>query len=329
MKASYIALHQSGELQARITNARELLSPCQLCPRRCGVDRKTLQHRVVSDGRAIRGKRGVCGTGDRAMVASYGPHFGEESPLVGTGGSGTIFFSHCNLLCVFCQNYQISHCPDQEEGVEFSPEQLAQVMVDLQEQGCHNINFVTPSHVVPQILEALPFAVEEGLCLPLVYNTSGYDSVQTLELLEGIVDIYMPDFKFWDPDSAKRYMHAQDYPEIARAALKEMYRQVGDLVIDSAGIAVKGLLIRHLVMPGCLEESEQIFNFIATEISPDSYINIMDQYHPCGKAYQFENLNRTLTREEYETALSMAEKAGLTRLDQRDLSFFLKKLGIV
>jgi putative pyruvate formate lyase activating enzyme len=316
MKASYLNLYEQGELQERIRRARDLLAPCRLCPRRCGVNR--LQ----------TGELGICRTGERGMVASFGPHFGEESPLVGTGGSGTIFFSHCNLLCVFCQNYEISHCPDQEEGVEASPEQLAQVMIDLQEQGCHNINFVTPSHVVPQILEALPHAIESGLWVPLVYNSSGYDSVQTLKLLDGIVDIYMPDFKFWEPDSAKRYMHAPDYPEIARAALKEMHRQVGDLVIDSDGLTSKGLLVRHLVMPSCLEESEQIFHFIARELSPATYVNVMDQYHPCGKAHHFENLNRSLTRAEYETALSMAEKAGLSRLDKKDFSFFLKKLGI-
>ncbi len=325
MKPSYLDLYQRGELQTRIKKAEALLSPCHLCPRECGVDRSN--GGVGEDG-VIQGRAGVCRTGDRAMMASYGPHFGEEAPLVGSGGSGTIFFSHCNLLCVFCQNYQISHCPDREEGVEASPEQLAQVMVDLQQQGCHNINFVTPSHVVPQILAALPHAIEGGLCVPLVYNSSGYDSVPTLKLLDGIVDIYMPDFKFWDPDNAKRYMHAPDYPGIARAALKEMHRQVGDLMIGSDGLACRGLLVRHLVMPGCLEESEQIFQFISRELSPATYVNVMDQYRPCGRAHHFENLNRALSGEEFDTALAMAEKAGLSRLDQKDLFLLFKKLGI-
>ena len=324
MKPSYIDLHQRGELQIRIEKAAELLSPCRLCPRHCGVERTKVGW---SGEGAIESRTGVCGTGDKSMVASYGPHFGEEAPLVGMGGSGTIFFSHCNLLCVFCQNYEISHCPDREEGVEASPEQLARVMVDLQEQGCHNINFVTPSHVVPQILEALPHAIESGLCVPLVYNCSGYDSVPTLRLLDGIVDIYMPDFKFWDPGNARLYAHAPDYPEVARAALKEMHRQVGDLAMGGDGLACRGLLVRHLVMPGCLEESEQIFQFISREISPATYVNVMDQYRPCGKAHHFENLNRSLTGEEFEAALGMAEKASLSRLDQRDLFLLFKKLG--
>lgn len=257
-------------------------------------------------------------------MASFGSHFGEESPLVGKGGSGTIFFSHCNLLCIFCQNYEISHCPDQEEGVATGPEQLARIMVNLQEQGCHNINLVTPSHVLPQILEALPFAIEKGLHLPLVYNTSGYDSVESLQLLEDIVDIYMPDFKFWNPEHAKRYAHAYDYPEVARLALKEMYQQVGDLVMDRNGLASRGVLIRHLIMPGCLDETEDILKFIAREISLDSYVNIMDQYRPCGKANEVEALNRTVSSEEYQRAMQMAKEAGLKRLDQKDFSFLLK-----
>ena len=312
MKASYLNLYEQGELQKRIRRARELLAPCRLCPRHCGVNR--LQ----------TGKLGICGTGERAIVASFGSHFGEESPLVGKGGSGTIFFSHCNLLCIFCQNYEISHCPDQEEGVATGPEQLARIMVNLQEQGCHNINLVTPSHVLPQILEALPFAIEKGLHLPLVYNTSGYDSVESLQLLEDIVDIYMPDFKFWNPEHAKRYAHAYDYPEVARLALKEMYQQVGDLVMDRNGLASRGVLIRHLIMPGCLDETEDILKFIAREISLDSYVNIMDQYRPCGKANEVEALNRTVSSEEYQRAMQMAKEAGLKRLDQKDFSFLLK-----
>ena len=317
MKASYLNLYEQGELQERIRRAREFLAPCRLCPRRCGVNR--LQN----------GKLGICRSGEKAMVASFGPHFGEESPLVGKSGSGTIFFSHCNLLCLFCQNYEISHCPDQEEGVEVGPEQLARIMVELQEQGCHNINLVTPSHVLPQILEALPFAIGKGLHLPLVYNSSGYDRVESLQLLENIVDIYMPDFKFWNPEHARQYAHAHDYPEVARLALKEMHRQVGDLVMDRNGLARRGVLIRHLIMPGCLDETEEIIKFIAREISLNSYVNIMDQYRPCGKAHEVESLNRTVTNEEYLRAMQMAKQAGLKRLDQKDFSFLLKKLGIV
>jgi putative pyruvate formate lyase activating enzyme len=263
------------------------------------------------------------------MVASYGPHFGEEAPLVGTGGSGTIFFSHCNLLCIFCQNYEISHCPDQEEGVATDREQLAWIMVELQEQGCHNINVVTPSHVIPQILQALPFAIGKGLHLPLVYNSSGYDSVESLQLLKGIVDIYIPDFKFWNPEHAKQYTHAHDYPEVARLAVKEMHQQVGDLVMDKRGLAQRGLLIRHLIMPGCLDETEEILKFIAREISVTSYVNIMDQYRPYGKANEIEALNRTVSNEEYQCARQIAKKAGLHRLDQKDILSLFKKLGIV
>lgn len=317
MKASYLKLHEQGELQKRIRHARELLTPCRLCPRQCGVNR------LNGD------ETGICGTGARAMVASFAPHFGEESPLVGTGGSGTIFFSHCNLLCIFCQNYEISHCHDHGKGRENDPQQLAGIMIKLQEQGCHNINFVTPSHVIPQIIGALPFAIEKGLYLPLVYNSSGYDSLESLELLKDIIDIYMPDFKFWNPEHAKQYAHAHDYPKVARLALKEMYEQVGDLVIDNHGLARRGLLIRHLIMPGCLDETEEILKFIAREISLDSYVNIMDQYHPCGKAHEVEVLNRTVSSEEYQRAMQMAKHAGLTRLEKKDFSFLLKKLGII
>jgi putative pyruvate formate lyase activating enzyme len=228
-RSGYLILHEKGELERRIAEAQKRLSPCEVCPRHCKVDR-------------LSGEKGVCQTGARAVVSSYSPHFGEESPLVGSGGSGTIFFTHCNLLCLFCQNYDISHLG---QGVEADAGQLASMMVSLQRQGCHNINFVTPSHVVPQILSALPKAIEKGLTVPLVYNSSGYDSHETLELLEGIVDIYMPDFKFWNRDSAKRYAKAPDYPEVTRKAVLEMHRQVGDLVMDKEGVAVKGLLVRH------------------------------------------------------------------------------------
>lgn len=310
--ASYIALHESGELRQRAAKARDLLGDCQLCPRRCLVNR-------------LQNEKGVCRTGARAMVASYSPHFGEESPLVGTGGSGTVFFSHCNLRCVFCQNFEISH---QGEGVEVDDGQLAAIMVSLQKQGCHNINFVTPSHIVPQILAALPLAVEKGLRLPLVYNTSGYDSVETLRLLDGVIDIYMPDFKFWSQESAKRYAKAADYPERAREAILEMHDQVGELVIDGQGIAVRGLLVRHLVMPGGLAETERIMNWLAGEVSPDTYVNVMDQYRPCGQAFKYPPLDRPLSHAEYTEAVRLARAAGLTRLDDRNIDRLLSLLGL-
>ncbi len=311
-QSGYLALYREGNLDERIAEAQQRLSPCRVCPRHCKVDR-------LSD------EKGICQTGVKAVVSSYAPHFGEESPLVGSGGSGTIFFTHCNLLCIFCQNYEISHLG---QGIETDPGQLAAMMVSLQRQGCHNINFVTPSHVVPQILVALPKAIEKGLTVPLVYNSSGYDSLETLKLLEGIVDIYMPDFKFWDKDLAKRYAKAPDYPEVAQKAILEMYRQVGDLVMDDEGVAVKGLLVRHLVMPGSLEETRGILRFLAREVSVDTYVNVMDQYRPCGEACHCPPIDRTLTGDEYQQALKLARDAGLQRLDEKDWLWILRKLGI-
>jgi putative pyruvate formate lyase activating enzyme len=281
-----------------------------VCPRNCKVDR-------------LSGEKGICQTGAKAVVSSYAPHFGEESPLVGSGGSGTIFFTHCNLLCLFCQNYEISHLG---EGVETDAGQLTSMMVSLQRLGCHNINFVTPSHVVPQILAALPKAIEKGLTVPLVYNSGGYDSPETLKLLEGIVDIYMPDFKFWHRESAKRYAKAPDYPEVAQNAILEMHRQVGDLVVDDEGLAVKGLLVRHLVMPESLDETGEILRFLAREVSVDTYVNVMDQYRPCGRAYQCPPIDRRLTSDEYHEALGLAREAGLKRLDEKDWLRIVKKL---
>jgi putative pyruvate formate lyase activating enzyme len=270
-------------------------------------------------------EKGICRTGLRAAVSSYAPHFGEESPLVGTGGSGTIFLTHCNLLCVFCQNYEISHLG---QGIETDEGQLASMMVSLQRQGCHNINFVTPSHVVPQLLAALPKAIDKGLTLPLVYNSSGYDALETLKLLEGVVDIYMPDFKFWSRESGKLYAKAPDYAEVARTAIVEMHRQVGDLVMDEEGVAVKGLLVRHLVMPGGLEETRGIVRFLAREISVDTYINVMDQYRPCGKASKYPPIDRRLSNDEYLEAIKLARDEGLHRLDEKDWPRILRKLGI-
>jgi putative pyruvate formate lyase activating enzyme len=243
--------------------------------------------------------------------------------LVGSGGSGTIFLTHCNLLCVFCQNYEISHLG---QGVETDAGQLSSMMVSLQRQGCHNINFVTPSHVVPQIIAALPKAIEKGLSVPLVYNSSGYDSIEMLQLLEGIFDIYMPDFKFWTIESGKRYAKAPDYPEVAKKAILEMHRQAGDLLMDEEGVAVRGLLVRHLVMPGGLDETGEILRFLSQEVSANTYVNVMDQYRPCGKAHQYAPIDRRLTNDEFQEALELAAEAGLRRLDEKDWQGIFRRL---
>ncbi len=297
---SYIELHESGGLRERAEYAKGILASCTLCPRNCGVNR-------------ISGETGVCKTGDKARVSSFNPHFGEEPPLVGRGGSGTIFFTHCNLLCLFCQNFDISH---EGEGETLSDETLAAMMLRLQKMGCHNINFVTPTHVVPQILSALEIAVEKGLSVPLVYNSGGYDSVETLKLLDGAIDIYMPDFKFMNRELAKSVCNAEDYSDIACAALKEMHRQVGDLVIDETGIARKGLLVRHLVLPRGLADTEAVMTFLAEEISRDTYVNIMPQYRPCGRAREIDGLSEYPSKNDFEQASDAASRAGLHRLDK-------------
>jgi len=299
---AYLALHRAGGLKARAARAREHLSDCDLCARYCHCDR-------------LKGIAGaVCRTGERARVHGFAPHFGEEDPLRGTRGSGTIFFSWCNLRCDFCQNWTISQRGD---GVEVTPCELAAQMLELQAQGCHNINLVSPSHVVAQVLAALEIATGGGLELPIVWNTGGYDSPEALALLDGVVDIYMPDMKYADPETARCYSHVPDYPEVNRAAVKEMHRQVGDLVLDGNGIAVRGLLVRHLVMPGGLAGTEKVLEFLAREISPKTWLNLMDQYHPAYKADEIEPLARRLTREEWHEALDLAERNGLTRLDGR------------
>lgn len=299
---SYIKARQTGKLADSTAKAFRIIENCRLCPRECEVNR-------------LKDEMGICLTGRFALVSGCNPHFGEEAPLVGTNGSGTIFLANCNLLCVFCQNWETSHLGD---GRAANPETLAAMMLYLQNQGCHNINFVTPTHVVPQILEALPHAIEGGLNVPLVYNTSGYDSVETLKLLEGIFDIYMPDFKFWNTWPARKYLKAPDYPEKAREAILEMHRQVGDLSMDENGIALRGVLLRHLVMPGDTAGSREIMRFLAKEISPNTYVNIMDQYHPCGNAHKYPPLDRCITSEEYEEALISAQEEGITRLDKRE-----------
>ena len=286
------------EIDKRIARADNILTSCRLCPRSCGINRK-------------EGEYGFCRTGDKPVVSSWGPHFGEERPLVGRGGSGTIFFTNCNLGCLFCQNYSISHLG---EGTEASFERLSSIMTDLQSRGCHNINLVTPTHQVPMILKALRMAIEGGLCIPIVYNSGGYESVETLTILEGIVDIYMPDFKYSDPEMARRYSAAPDYPQVVKEAIREMHRQVGDLVINREGIAEHGLLIRHLVMPEGIAGTEGVVRFIAEEISPNTYTNIMDQYHPCYKALDHPPLNRRITSEEYRAAIEAAIRAGLRRI---------------
>lgn len=312
MESAYLAASRTDLLDRRIDESRQLLEKCVLCPRRCKVDRLAQQV-------------GLCRTGAYAEIASFGPHFGEEAVLVGKNGSGTIFFCGCSLLCVFCQNYDISQ-PEESACLAVNDRQLAQVMVELQERGCHNINLVTPSHVVPQILAALPVAIEHGLTVPLVYNSSGYDSITSLQLLDGIVDIYMPDFKFWCADSAKRYAKAADYPETARQALREMQRQVGDLQINGHGIAERGLLVRHLLMPGGFAETDAILRFLAEEISVNCYVNIMDQYRPAGKADDFVELDATITAKEYRQAVQRAKEYGLTRLDHRNFTQFFRHL---
>lgn len=309
MKPGYLSLHHSGELSVRASQAVAMLAECRCCPRKCGVNR-------------LEDERGFCGIGRNAVIASFNPHFGEESPLVGHHGSGTIFFAGCNLKCVFCQNYDISHDPD--AGLSAEPEELAGVMVELQNQGCHNINVVTPSHVVPQILEALPIAVKHGLKVPLVYNSSGYDSLETIKLLDGVVDIYMPDVKIWAPEHALRYLRAKDYPSRARAAVKEMHRQVGPLRLED-GIAVAGLLVRHLVMPENIAGTAQWMRFLAS-LSQDTYVNIMNQYRPCGEAQEHPSISREVTAEEYRQAINVAKKATISRLDNKTDRFLEKKI---
>lgn len=252
-----------------------------------------------------------CCTGAKPVVSSYGPHFGEESPVVGTHGSGTIFFTNCNLKCIYCQNFDISQGGI---GSETSPERLAEMMLDLRKRGCHNINLVSPSHVAAQFVESLLLAAEQGLSIPIVYNTGGYDSVETLRFLDGIVDIYMPDIKYSESSYGARYSGASNYFEIAREAVKEMHRQVGDLTLDDSGVAQRGLLVRHLVLPNDLAGTAEIVSFIAQEISKDTYLNIMDQYRPCHKASRFPELNRRITSTEYRAAVLAAKSAGLWRI---------------
>lgn len=294
---SYLALNETGELLRRSEAGLLMLSSCTLCPRRCSVDRAA-------------GETGECRIGRHAVVSSYGPHFGEEPPLVGRHGSGTIFFSGCNLHCEYCQNCDISQTA---LGETADPERLAALMLAVQDYGCHNLNLVSPTHVAAQVLEALPIAVRCGLRLPIVYNTGGYDSTDVLRLLDGIVDIYMPDAKYGSNRMGEEYSHVRDYWDINRAALREMHAQVGVLEMDGHGIARRGVLIRHLVLPGGIAGSGEVLRFIAEEISPDSYVNIMDQYRPCHRARLHPGLDRRLTYGEFGAVLDLARSLGLHR----------------
>ncbi|AEA34169.1 radical SAM protein [Hippea maritima] len=306
----YIKTYEEGKFDEKIEHAYDILKNCRLCPRLCKVNR-------------LKGKKGICNTAEPPAIADYFPHFGEEDVLVGKNGSGTIFISCCNLLCIYCQNASTSHLC---EGNTTTIENFAQMMISLQNKGCHNINIVTPTHIVPQLLMALKIAIEKGLHIPLIYNTSGYELANTLSILDGIVDIYMPDFKYWDSQTAEAYSSAKDYPEITRNAIKIMHKQVGDLIIEN-GIAKRGLLIRHLILPNRLAGTKNIVNFIAKEISPNTYTNIMAQYKPFGLAYRFDEIARPITEEEYLEALLWAKEAGLKRLDKTCYEF-LKKRGI-
>jgi len=294
---SYIPLYQSGEFSKRVESLKEFLRECRLCPRKCRVDR-------------LNGEIGYCKAGADLTVSSAFPHFGEEAPLVGHHGSGTIFLTHCNLRCVFCQNYDISH---QGAGDHVTPSDMARAILKLQKLGCHNINFVTPTHYVPQIVASLAEAIPMGLRIPIVYNCSGYESIEVIRLLDGIVDIYMPDAKLMDDKYSLKLCNAPDYPSVLEEVLKEMHRQVGDLTVNSKGIAERGLLIRHLVMPEGVASSREVFEFIANELSLDSYVNIMDQYHPEYRAHEYPEIGRRISHKEYLEAVQLAKGLGLYR----------------
>lgn len=298
--AVYRELYRRGKLRERIETALSLLESCSVCPRSCGANR-------------LAGDMGKCRTSRQAVVSSYGAHFGEETPLVGRYGSGTVFFANCNLECLFCQNYSISQLG---QGRKVSSEELADIMLSLQAQGCHNINLVSPTHVVPQILEALEIATKSGLSLPLVYNSGGYDSIETLKILDGIVDIYMPDMKYDDEETARELSGIRNYPEVNKAAVKEMHRQTGDLEINKEGVAQRGLLVRHLVLPQGLAGTRGIVRFLSEHVSANTYVNVMAQYRPCYEALQLPGLERRISSAEFHEALSFAREAGLSRLDR-------------
>jgi putative pyruvate formate lyase activating enzyme len=294
---TYRELYERGELERRVERGYQILKECELCPRECRINRE-------------KGERGFCEAGIELTVSSFHAHFGEEPPISGYRGSGTIFLTYCNLRCVFCQNYPISHLGN---GNQVSSRVFSQMMLNLQKKGCHNINLVTPTDFVPQILAGLLLAIQKGLNIPLVYNCSGYEKVETLKLLEGIIDIYMPDIKYGGREEGKKYSSAPDYFQVVRKAIREMHRQVGNLSLDEEGIAKRGLLVRHLVLPNKLARTKRVFSFLAKEISPATYISIMSQYFPAYRAEGFEELNRRITDEEYEEALDIARELGLKR----------------
>ena len=297
---SYLALEKKGELSKRVKDLFSVYESCHLCPRDCQVNR-------------IQGQTGKCQATSRVKVSSAQAHFGEERPLVGQKGSGTIFFANCNLRCVFCQNYQISI---EGEGIEISDQRLAQTMIKIQNVGCHNVNLVTPTHYIPNIVSAVQKAIPLGLRIPLVYNTSSYENPDILKLLDGIVDIYLPDCKYMDSDNAAKYSaESYNYPHYAKLALKEMHRQVGDLEVNSRGIAVRGIIMRHLIMPNRIAGSEKFLKFVAENLSKNTYLNLMRQYRPEYKAFDYPEIARRITRKEYEEVLNWAKKYGLNRLD--------------
>jgi putative pyruvate formate lyase activating enzyme len=301
---AYLKTYEAGRLREKVEEALSLLASCTICPRNCHVDR-------------LEDRQGMCRVGRYARVSSFFPHFGEEDVLRGWKGSGTIFFSWCNLRCVFCQNFETSQIG---AGEEVTPQELARMMIRLQEMGCHNINFVTPEHVVPQILEALPYAIDMGLLLPLVYNTSAYDNLDSIWLMDGVVDIYMPDFKLWDSENCRQYVLARDYAAAARAVVKAMHQQVGELQVDQQGLALRGVLVRHLVMPGVLDDAQHIMHYLATALSGDTYVNIMDQYYPAWRVTRdakYAEIGRRIWPEELQRAFHDARAAGLWRFDTR------------
>ena len=296
-EGSYLKL-PPGELEKRANKAVAMLADCVVCAQECRVNR-------------LEGHLGICRGGRQAAVSSYGPHFGEETPLVGTRGSGTIFFTNCNLSCQFCQNCDISQ---EDEGDEVFADEIAVMMLNLQKKGCHNINLVSPSHYVPQFLEALVVAMDKGLNIPIVYNTGGYDSLGVLDLLNGVVDIYMPDIKFGDDNTGREFAGAAGYFSVAKQVVKRMHGQVGNLVLDERGIAVRGLLVRHLVLPGNLARTEKVMEFLANEVSVNTFVNVMAQYYPAYKAFDHPMLSKRLTQGEYREAINVAERAGLKRI---------------
>lgn len=298
-QAGYRVLLEEGELEKRVQIAHQHLADCDVCPWKCGVNR-------------FDGELGICKTGAHAQVCSYGPHHGEESPISGTRGSGTIFFGRCNMRCVYCQNADISQM---SFGREVDASDLGEIMLDLQQMGCHNINLVSPSHVIPQILGAVNYAAQQGLKIPLVYNTGGYDSLAMLALLGGLVDIYMPDMKYGDETAARKYSRVRDYPAVNQQAVLAMQGQVGDLRLDGEGIACQGLLVRHLVLPNNLANSEAVLRFLAEKVSKNVYLNLMAQYHPAYQAHSYPELDRFLRPGEYDRIVNLARDLGLSRLD--------------